>query len=237
MSGNIVKAEDLREQVAEHRETKASLGEQLQAAKLRLVETQVRLGSFEEKDRDNRQRIEGYEAELRQARETLRDPPEIMLRLHELEHAKDKAENEKAAISLEVQQMHQYLHQKENDVSNLQAKAKGLQLEVEQKNKAEEELRSSHAVLQKQTQEGFEAAKRKLREDQKIEVENALLNVRNEKQQLSYGLEQCKGQILELKERQAAQNAEAMNKMRQQEEVISRLEREKQSEVRVFKCW
>ena len=237
MSGNIVKAEDLREQVAEHRETKASLGEQLQAAKLRLVETQVRLGSFEETDRDNRQRIEGYEAELRQTRETLRDPPEIMLRLHELEYAKARAENEKAAISQDLQQMHQRLHEKENEVSNLQDKAKGLQLEVEQKNKAEEELRSSHVDLQKQKEEGFKAAKRKLLEDKEIELENRLLDIRNEKQQLSYELEQYKRQILELKEKQAAQNAEAMNKMRQQEEVISRLEREKQSEVRVFRCW
>lgn len=236
MSGNIVKAEDLREQVVEHRETKASLGEQLQAAKLRLVETQVRLGSFEEKDRDNRQRIQGYEAELKQAREAARDPPEIMLRLHELETAKAKAENEKAAMSHELQQMHQHLHQKENAVSNLQATANGLQLELEQKTNAEEKLRSSHLTLQKEMEEKFEAAKRKLLEDKDIEVENTMLDIRNEKQQLSYGLEQYKRQISELKEKLAAPNVKALNKERQQEEVISRLEREKQSEVRVFKC-
>ena len=235
MSGNIVKAEDLREQVAEHRETKASLGEQLQAAKLRLVETQVRLSSFEEKDRDNRQRIQEYEAELKQARENSRDPPPIMLRLHELEHAKAKADNEKAAMSHELQQMQQTLHEKENDVSNLQAKANGLQSEVEQKAKAEEKLRGSHVILQKQMEQGFEAAKRKLLEDKDIEVENTLLDIRNEKQQLLYGLEQYKRQILELKEKQAAPNVEAMNKARQQEEAISRLERETQSEVSIFK--
>lgn len=231
MTGTIVKAEDLREQVAEHRETKASLGEQLQATKLRLVEMQVRLGIFEEKDRENKQRIQGYEAELKQARENSRDPPEIMLRLHDLEHAKTKAENEKAVTSLELQQIRQHLHQKENDVSSLQAQTNGLQSEVERMTKAEEELRSS----QRQMEQGFEAEKRKMLEDKDRQVENTLLDIRNEKQQLLHGLEQSRRQVLELEEKRPNANAELINIERQQKEAIVKLEREKQSEVLFLK--
>ena len=231
MSGNIVKAEGLREQVAEHRETKASLQEKLQATQILLAETKVQLTAFQERDCDNTQRLQRCETELSKARDGHRDPPQIMLRMHDLEVAKGKLETEKASVLHELQQSRQHLQQKENDISSLEAQASGLQSEIEQRKRAEDRLRSGHVALQKQMDESFEVEKRKILESKDWQTKHALLDMENEKKQLSCRLEDSDQLVNGLKDKQKAITAEVLARDQQHKEALLRLENEKQFEV------
>ena len=202
LCGHATTGKLLQEQVAEHREEKAAVRDQLENARLELTKAKCEISSFGAKDEEQRRKIIELEAEITNARQNPADAAATMLRLHDLEVSNKSLEGQKLAVQKELEGVTHQIQLKSDEVANLNTRLNGLQLQLEDAQAAQETLRNERADYEKEVETQRAHDKRALSEA----AENAMSRLQgefeNEKQQLLHKLEGAEKEIKKLMARQ-----------------------------------
>ena len=219
--------DNLREQVTEHREIKATLREQLYAEQRARDRAASEVKRLLIQDEDQKRKLAALEIEVARSQRETKEVPSILLRVHDLESANKAIQHEKEEAERKAHQISKQVQQKTEDMKDLQNRITELEKKLEESKNIEEVLRTERSIYEKEADAQRAAEKQDILEAARRKAERLKNQAEDEKQQLSLKLEEAKKEVQEVtsKQQEAIRATGVFNDLEKSRKCVEVLEK------------